>query len=484
MSLRINTNVPAMTALRQIAISESKFQGSVTRLSTGLRINSAGDDPAGMIISEGLRSQIKGLQQAIKNSQDAINMTKTAEGALDEVSRLLLSIRALAVSSANTAVVDFNQLQANQTQIRNVVQSLNRIAEHTTWGQKPLLNGASGTVTNVTTTNLVASAYIGSNFGGETVRTGPVTMQRVQAATQTSTGALATTFANGNAPVNAGTFAINGVAFTVDAGESVTNVLTKINAKSAQTGVSASFVDGSGITLTSMKYGSNFPIHYVETSTILNGGNSATPAVGNNAIYTVTVPVEPSPATTSETFTGGQGPGVDGLTLSSPSGNRLVITTAGNATSALTTFGGLTVGDMRFQIGSNASQFTTFGMPSVFASDLGKGAVTGQSVATLDVTTQQGATDAIAIIDSAIQEMALIRGNLGSFQQNFLESTVRSLGIAEENMVASESQIRDADMAFEMTEYTKLNILRQSGMAVLAQASQAPQNVLQLLRGG
>ena len=484
MSLRINTNVPAMTAMRQLSINESLMQGSITRLSTGLRINSAGDDPAGMIISEGLRSQVKGVQQAIRNSQDAVNMTKTAEGALDEVSRLLLSMRAIAVSSANTAVVDANTLQANQSQIRNIVSSLERIAEHTSWGNKKLLNGASGTVTNITTTNSVSSAYIGSTFGGETVRSGSITLTRVTQGTQTTTGALAQTFASAATGVNHGSFAINGVAFQTEPGETVSTLLTKINSKANLTGVAATWIPGAGVTLTSVKYGNNFPIQYTETLNILNGGASAAPALGSNAVFTATVPVEPTPATATETFTGGQGPGVDGLTLISPSGNRIVVTAAGNAAAGATNIGAVTVGAVRFQIGANANQYASFSMPSVYARNLGTGAVSGQSIETMDVTSQQGAADAMVIVDAAIQQLATIRGGLGSFQQNFLESNMRSLGVAEENLVASDSFIRDADMAYEMTEFTKVNILRQSGMSVLAQASQAPQSVLQLLRGG
>lgn len=483
MSLRINTNIPAMTAMRQIGINEMNLQGAITRLSTGLRINSAADDPAGMIISESLRSQIKGVQQAIRNSQDAVNMAKTAEGALDEVSRLLLSLRSIAVSSANTAVVDANQLQANQTQIRNIVGSLNRIAEHTSWGSKKLLNGASGTVANVTATDLARGLYIGSTFNGEVVRSGAVQIQRTTAATQTTTGPLATNFATAATAVNPGTFAINGISFTSEPGETVATLLSKINARTSLTGVNATFTPGSGITFTSLQFGANFPIQYTETSNILNNGNPSTPAVGANAVYNVTVPVQPS-GTQTEVFTGGSAPGIDGLTLTSPSGNRLTLTAAGNANAALTTIGSVTVGAVRFQIGANSNQFASFSMPSVFAADLGTGAITGQSINTLDVTTETGATNAMRIVDDAIQQLGLIRGNLGSFQQNFLESNVRSLGVAEENLTASESAIRDVDMAREMTEYTKINILRQSGMAVLAQASQAPQNVLQLLRGG
>lgn len=472
-----------MTAMRQLSLNEDRITGSVTRLSTGLRINTAGDDPAGMIISEGLRSQIRGIKQAIRNSQDAVNMNKTAEGALDEVSQLLLSMRSLAVSSANTAVVDAAQLQANQSQIRNIVASLNRIAEQTSWGDKKLLNGASGTIANITDVNDVNSMYIGSAFSGETVRTGPISMTRITPATNTTTGALATTFANSNAPVNQGVIAVNGVSFASEPGETVTSFISKINAKSALTGVLASF-NGSSVVLTSIQFGSRFPIQYTETSNILNGGSGATGSLGSDAVYDVTVPVEPSPNTATERFTGGLGPGVSGLDLQSPSGNRLNLTPAGNLVSAPTTIGSVTVGAVRFQIGAGANQFASFSLPSVFAKDLGTNVISGKSIDTVDVTSESGATEAIQIVDAAIKQLGLIRGDIGSFQANFLDSNMRSLGIAQENLTSSESSIRDADMAEEMTEYTKLNILRQSGMSVLAQAAQAPQNILQLLRGG
>ena len=128
-----------------------------------------------------------------------------------------------------------------------------------------------------------------------------------------------------------------------------------------------------------------------------------------------------------------------------------------------------------------ANQSTSFSIPSSYTIDIGKSAIPGKSLADVDVTTAQGAEDAIRIIDAAVQQIAFLRGEMGSFQMNFLESTSRSLQVAHENMTASESIIRDADIAKEMTEFTKIQILRQSGMAVLAQANQSAQSVLGLL---
>ncbi len=482
MNLSINTNIAALTTMRQIGITEGNMQTSITRLSTGLRINSAMDDPAGMVISEGLRSQISAINQAVRNSQDAINMSKTAEGAMQEVASLLQSLNSLAVGSANTAVIDSNQLQANQTQVRSILTSINRIAEQTTWGTKKLLNGASGSLTNITNTNLVNSMFVGSNFNGQTVRSGPINMTRTVAATQTTTGPLATTFASAVTAVNQGVFAINGTTFQTDPGETVASLVTKINSQAGNTNVQATYASGSGVTLTSSKFG-KIPISYTETSNILNGGVPANPAVGVDAVYNVTLNVEPNPATASEVFTGSTTPGDDGLTLTSPSGNRMVVTPAGNATTGATTIGALSVGTMRFQTGGDANQYSSLSLPSVFAKDLGLTAVPGQTLASLDVTNQTGATNAIKIINDAIQQIAVARGGIGSFQANNLQSNVRSLTIASENLTASDSQIRDADMAVEMTNYTKQQVLRQSGLSILAQANQQPQSILQLLKG-
>ena len=485
MSLRINTIVQALIAMRNLNDTEAMMQGSVGRLSTGLRINTAGDDPAGLIISEGLRTQIKGIEQANRNVQDAVNMSKTAESSLSEVSRLLLDLRALAVHSSNTATIDAAQLQANQQQVRNVIQSIDRIAQQTSWGTKKLLNGAAGVNAAVTRTDLVSSLYIGPEFNGFPAQSGQVDIQRTTAATQTTTGAFATVFSSSTAAVNTGTFVINGHTFTVQPGQNISDVVQAINLASPETGVSANLVANGGglsVDLTSTKNGSQFPIQFLETSNILNNGSGSNPAVGTDAVFTVTA--QTSNGSQTETFTGGSGPGTDGLTLISPSGNRLVVTPSGNSTSTSQTIGQLTVGSMRFQIGANADQSAMFSIPSVFASTLGSGVVTGLNLSGIDLTSQQGATDAMKVIDAAVSQVAQLRGNLGSFQKNFLESTARSLDVASENLTASESQIRDADIAKEMSDYTKAQILRQSGIAVLAQANQSPQSILSLIKGG
>lgn len=482
MSLRINTNIPAMHALSNLSRTNADMQGSITRLSSGLRINSAADDPAGLIISEGMRAQIKGLDQAIRNSQDAINMSKTAEAALDEVQKLLRDIRGLAVSSANTAVADASVLQANQTQIRSTIASINRIAEQTQFGSKKLLNGTAGALANVTSTANVDSIYVGGTFNGDSVVSGPVTINRVVQGTRAAIS-LGNTFASPNTIVtDAGSFVINGYSFTSNGTETVATLAAKINEMSSTTGVTAQITGAGpyGISLTQATYGAQHRIDFFDPSNILHTAAAAS-STGVNAVFNVSLTTDNGVQTIP--FTGGQGPQESGLRLTDRDGNAITVNENGNANiAAATQVGVVTAGSVRFQIGAFANQSVAFSMPTVFAQNLGTGAVPNGSIATLDVTTQQGAYDAMKVIDAAIQQLAQQRGDLGSFQKNFLESTARSLGIAKENLTSTESQIRDADMAHEITEYTRLQILQQSGMSVLAQANQQPQSVLKLLQ--
>ncbi len=479
-----------MTALRNLNSTNENVQGSIERLSSGLRINSAADDPAGLIRSEGMRSQISGLSQAMSNSQDAINMAKTAEGAMDEVQRLLLDMRSLAVQSANTAVVDANTLQANQTQVRSSIDSINRIAQETQFGTKKLLDGTAGVLANVTNAADASSIYIGGSFSGETVTTGPITIARVTQGTRAAV-ALTNTFASSNSIVpNAGSFVINGYSFSTSGNDSVQTLVDRINQAASTTGVTANVVPNGAnvsISLTQNNYGSRYSLSYFDPSGVLSGV-PALQSTGLDAVYNVSATTIASNGTTHAStalFTGGRGSTDSGLKLTDTYGNALLLTENGNANvAAATQVGTVTAGNMRFQIGAFSDQNVSFAMPSVFASRLGTGAVAGGSIANIDLTTQQGSDDAIKIIDDAITQLAQLRGQLGSFQKNFLESNTRSLDVAKTNLTSSESTIRDADMAEEMTQYTKSQILQQAGLSVLAQANQQPQNILQLLKGG
>ncbi len=475
MSFRVNTNVAAMNALRNVGQTSNDFNKSITRLSTGLRINSAADDPAGLIISENFRAQLNGIDQAVRNSQDAINYAKTAEGALDEVSRLLRDARGLAVAAGNTGTLSSSAIQANQSQLSSIVSSITRTAQTTQFGTKKLLDGSSGVSASVTNGTLAGAINLGGQFAGAAVTANTsVVATLTQAATQASVTGVAVTLGQA---VSAGSFSLNGVTITADATTTGQQLIDKINASQGQTGVRASH-NGTAIVLSSNDYGSNAKIELADANGVIRaGGAGSTSAAGVNALATVQV------GTATALFTSSQG-GNGGLTLSDADGNTINLTAAGNVTASVqnATIGQVTVGSSQFQIGANAGQTTSLSLGNFAASQLGGGVVSGKNLSNLDITTASGATDALKVIDAAIESVSKSRGQIGSFQRNVLESNIRSLGVARENLAATESTIRDTDVAAEMTNYTKLQILQQAGMSVLSQANSAPQSVLNLLR--
>lgn len=477
MSFRINTNVAAMNALRNIGQTSTSFNQSITRLSTGLRINSAADDPAGLIISENFRAQLNGIDAALRNSQDAVNYAKTAEGALDEINRLLRDARGLAVASANTGTMSQSAIQANQSQLQSIATSITRIAQQTQFGTKRLLDGSSGVSANSVAGNLVSSINLGGQFAGAAITANTsVVATLTQAATQATVTSVAATLVD--AVANAGSFSINGVTFSASATTTNQELMDQINAAQGQTGVYATH-NGTEIVLSTTAYGSNARIDLTDANGVIrNGGAGASSAVGLNALATVQV------GTATALFTSSQN-GNGGLTLSDADGNTISLTAAGNVTASVqnATIGQVTVGSSQFQIGANAGQTTNLSLGNFAASQLGANIVSGLNMSNLDMTSTTGANNAMKIIDAAIEEVSKNRGKIGSFQRNILESNIRSLGVARENLAATESTIRDTDVASEMTNFTKLQILQQAGMSVLAQANQAPQAVLSLLQG-
>ena len=483
MSFRVNTNVNAMNALRNVGQTGMGLSASINKLSTGLRINSAADDPAGLIISENFRAQISGIDQAIRNNQDAVNYAKTAEGALDEVNRLLRDARTLAVAAGNTGTLSAAQIQANQSQLNSIITSITRISQQTQFGTKKLLDGSAGVSGTVLSAANVNNVYFGGNFNGAAITTNSLaTVSIVTAGTRaTMTGSV--NFASATTTVTAGSFAINGRSFTTTGSMTVQDVVNMINNSAATTGVSADFTAGAGLTLTATNFGTIGNFTLADAAGVINAAGTVT-ATGVDAIANVTVDTNGSLAggLATVTFTGGRN-GMHGLFLSDMSGNTLTLTEAGNAAAASFTAANLNVGFAQFQVGPNANQTVNLSLGNFAATELGRNIVAGVSLANIDITTATGATDALKVVDQAITEIARSRGEIGSFQRNVIDSNIRSLGVARENLSDTESSIRDVDIAAEMTVFTKLQILQQSGLAVLAQANSQPRAVLSLLQG-
>lgn len=479
--MRINSNLSALQALRNLNSVNERLFGPINRLSSGLRINMAADDPAALVASENLRAQTLAIDQAVRNSQDAINMAKTAEGALHEVQGILREMRRIAVHSANAGALDHNALLANQHEIRQLINSIDRIAAHTQFGSRKLLDGTSGVQANVTAPQFAASAYFGGVFNNNPVMSGPITIEMTTQATR-ATVAGAQTYADAEAIVSSGSITINGVAIMSTGTMSLQEFVTRINQSSSVTGVTAQVV-GSGpvsVTLVQNTYGANHSIQLFDTNNLLHTSSSAS-STGTNAVANVSVTTTIGVETVQ--FVGGRGANESGLRLTDIHGNAVFLTENGNLNmSGPTEVGVLSAGATLIQFGPSAYQSAWLNLPSSMASSLGTGAMPGESVATIDVTSLAGATNALRIVDDAITQLGRVRGEIGSFQKDFLESNVRSLLVARENLTATDSQIRDADVAVEMTELTKLQILQQSGTAVLAQANQLPLSVLQLLK--
>ncbi len=726
MALRINSNVAALNANRNLINSSNMLSKSMEKLSSGFRINRAADNPAGLVISEQFRAQIAGLNRAIENSEGSINMIQTAEGALTEINSLLISMRELAIHAANEGFNDVNQLAADQAEIANALKTIDRIAANTEFGTKKLLDGSKDNIATITSANTSGVTVVQSglksgthsisatktadatatlnttSLGLSLVGNGTPTnlqekihnidvLQASEVAKKESGSiTIADAFSNslvlaatadkasvdttatvGAATVDASTagdysvvinYQENGesttgdqtVTFTLVAGDTTAQAEAKFEAAitanaSLQGKVETSVVSNS-IRLEASNLGANYSIKTTSSSstatadyfaftagstdrgvsdnvlnftatTASNSGATSAVTVGtgtytsvtalntavntalgtafakvqgdntiNDIVSTVTgtssdkiqfatrdegsdfklkynaingdsgdlenvlkltndtVAISGTDAlvsfnnftntltsvkyagtnndvTLSNGTTGAANTGTIKMAVASAqtginignllldakaatfavrldagpatavtAGKDFVVFTADRSQSvkvnyALSSTGGTetmfnTDQSLVFQIGGSVGQTASIGLRGMAGKSLGKG-LTGNlftSLAQIDVTSVQGAQDALAIIDASIDEVSTTRGTLGSFQKNTLESNLRNLRIASQNLTASESNIRDADIAKEMSEFTKNQILVQAGTAMLAQANQIPQAVLSLFR--
>ncbi len=718
MSLRINNNIAAINAHRNLTLTTRSLSSSMEKLSSGYRINRASDSPAGLVISEQFRAQIAGLNRAIENSEGSINMIQTAEGALNEINNLLISMRELAIHAANEGFNDTDQLAADQAEIDNAIATVDRIAANTQFGTKKLLDGSNANLATITSLNQNNLNIVESrlNTGTHTLQTVKITdstatlnstslgislagsagnpdnltegiheldvMQSSDVASKTTnsisaldawgngftigaTQSEATVFSttafsnlattttaqvvlnyqqNGETVSGARTFNVsiastdtatdiaakfntaiandsvigglvvatsgagNGTLgfMTVNAGtqyslnvESFTAGLASVGAIAADTDArgtslntlqfrveteatgSAATLDsvviaagtyntmaglntainnalatawnGGGTVMQSAVYdsnkiqfktfdeGSDYSVQFVTggsekyrleealgldsdttkrsgidaivsfdgyrtdvtsvkyasqaTVTIYNkDGDADTLGRGSvllsldtaqNGIDTGNLLLDVEAATYSVSLDGGPSQtvtaGVDSLVYNRDRTQSLKMVVDLRSTGETHTIEN-TDQSLVFQIGGNVGQTAKIGIKNMGASSLAKN-VAGNMFANLseiDVTSAQGAQDAQGLIDKAINEVSTLRGTLGSFQKNSLESNLRNLRIAQQNLTSSESSIRDTDMALEMSNFTKNQILMQAGTAMLAQANQVPQVVLSL----
>lgn len=511
---RINSNVSSLIAQSNLARTNSKLSDTLARLATGLRITRGADDPAGLIVSERLRSELSGIDQGIKNSERASNVIATSEGALSEVSDLLSSIKALVVEAANTGAFSPEEIRANQLQIDSAIESITRISNTASFGGLKLLNGSlSYQLSNVDSTDLRKVSVYGASFADRSSIDVDV---KVLGSAQTANLYLRTDFAAqgiGGATdgqlVSSATLEVAGpkgvVELTFVSGTTNASIIKAINDKSGVTGVTANSggtVGGnptSGIVFSSEQYGSDA---FVSVRKLSGGSSLITGKIANDG---------PGPinwGTNDETADRDEGKDVVVLLNGSvATGRGLTITTRNpeldlsmTLDSTFATTDGSTSsfqiagGGSLYQLGPvvTPNQQVNIGLNSVAATQLGGtlNSVSGNLELQYLSSLKSGGVNELAtgdlsnassVLETAIDEIATLRGRLGAFEKNTLDTNKASLQASLENITASESVIRDADFAKETSELSRQQVLLAAGTSVLATANASTQSVLQLL---
>ena len=493
MAATINTNVSSLTAQRNLGMSQTSLNTSIQRLSSGLRINSAKDDAAGLAISERFTSQIRGLNQAVRNANDGISLAQTAEGALKASGDILQRVRELSVQSAN-ATNSAGDRKAIQAEVGQLLSELDRISTTTEFNGQKLLDGSFGS----------ATFQVGANANQTiTATTGNFRTSTYGAQILASTSIDATTTAPA-ATATAQSFDINGLeTATIDVSDlsSAADVAAAINSQADKTGVTASARNVSELTFSGTGTAFSLAINGDNTDTAAN----VTFSVSGSDAAGLAEAVKAFNDISSKTgITAKLNEDSSGLVLTNESGSDIVIAnnsatnsdisvatqdaattlTDGkltfNTTTADAAGGGTAVAyakgtvelssDRGFSISDSDSDFVTDGDVASL-----------QSVSTIDVSTVDGSSKALKIIDSALAAVNGQRASFGALQSRF-ETTVNNLQSTSENMSASRGRIQDADFAAETANLSRSQILQQAGTAMVAQANQLPQGVLALLR--
>ncbi|GAB4544259.1 MAG: hypothetical protein Tsb0013_01240 [Phycisphaerales bacterium] len=520
---RINTNVPSLIAQRNLGINTGKLENALERLSTGLRINRGKDDPAGLIASENLRSEIRGIDAAISNAERADQVVNIAEGGLQEISNLLVELQSLVVEASNTAGISDEEKAANQLQIDSILQTIDRVASATSFQDSKLLNGSldytTRDVSGVVSDFSVRAAKL--EFGETRDVDVVVTASAQRAGYFLSFGATnlnlggagATDGANEQFVLElAGSLGARELSFS--SGATLADIVAAVNTFRSVTGVSA-VVSGTGLRIDSVGFGSQ---EFVSLE-VRDDGNIGTGSSiglygldpGNTQVASTTL--------TSTYANAANGLSDFGQDIEAVI-NGVRATTSGTVARIATDFldieldlrwdpadpdpgaarlGGIqaltiTGGGADFQLASrvNIAGKVSLGIQNVAARSLGRSVVevggaemvyfvqdlaSGRDLSVVDGDT----ANAQAVLERAIRDVSTLRGRLGAFQKNTIGATINSLGVAFANTTAAESVIRDTDFADETSRLTQAQVLQSSAISSLAIANNAPQNVLQLL---
>ena len=455
----INTNIPSLTSQRNLNVSQNDVATSLQRLSSGLRINSARDDAAGLAISERFSAQIRGLDQAARNANDGISLAQTAEGALGQVTNNLQRIRELAVQSAN-ATNSSSDREALQAEVAQLAEEIDRVATQTDFNGVALLDG--------TFTSKVFQ--VGAN-AGETITVDSIASARASSLGQRTEASATLTVGAGGAP----TVVLNGSTITSDQdGAALANAINDANVGIT---AAANETTAAGVAQTAANLTGTITINGVTTASFSTvAGQEATARAD-----TVQAINDISAATgVTATDTGAAATGVE---LTAADGRNITISYT-TLTSASTGVAAAGTTRSTVEITSNSTievGATVTNVTGITASTDVSAALTGTAVGNLDISSVSGAEEAIRSVDAALTTINSSRADLGAVQNRF-DSVVINLQTTAENLSASQSRIRDADFAEETATLARAQVLQQAGIAVLAQANAQPQNVLALLQ--
>ena len=466
---RINTNVPSLIAQRVLGRNNAQLNQSLQRLSTGLKINSGADNPAGLIASENLRAEKVGISTAIDNAERASNIIGTAEGGLNEVSSLLTELQNLIGQAANKGGMSAEEIAADQLQVDSILSTINRIAQSTAFQGTKLLNGNYDYATSSVGTSAVQNLQVNSARVPDGAKVAVV----VQVVTSAQTGVIS--YTGGTVTGTTVTLEVGGVNGTEQlsfaSGTTVSSIVTAINGVKTATGVSAQVTAAGAFRVNSTGFGSKqFVGLKALTGTFTLASNKDFGADAN-------ITVNGAKAQT------------DGLKVSYRSSNldlEFDLAQAVNTNNVVKTFG-VTGGGATFALGSKVTETdkASIGIQSVSTGSLGDstiGFLSSIGSGGTNALTSTALTSAQKILDKAIKQVSGVRGRLGAFQKFTIGSTVNSLGVAYENASAAESAIRDTDFVEETAELTRSQILSQAASTVLSQANAAPQAALRLLQ--
>ena len=502
MPTRINTNTTAFDASVNLAKNSAAQAQDIQRLSSGLRINSAADDPSGYVLSQSLQAQSGSLTQATNNTNDAINVVKTAAGALSQVQSLLVNIRQTIVQAANVGSNNSTALVANAQAVADSVASIDRIASTTQFNGKNLLDGSANSggasfTAGIGATVGAAGVSLAVNgqanaYGAAGVASGNVTLTAGVADVST-----ATFTAGGATNTFGGSFTIEGKSVNLSGNQNTNaNVATAIQ---QQTGLNYTITGtaATGLVFTEATKGTVAAVATAGTLASFVVGTGAAASTGTAFAHTTTG------SNATLTLASGQVSNTvsaDGTTFGFNTGTAKGLSLTTNATVAgvIGTFSAsadtaVAGNNLQFQIGANQNQTVNLSIASTKSNSVGaytdtsgtsfklQDLLTGGGLNLTDVT-GKSQQSALAVIDQAIKDISAASEKLGSTQTNVLQSNITSLAVSQSNNDASLSTVRDTDLAATVVSYTKNQILVQAGTSALSYANQAPQAILKLLQ--